>query len=201
MPKICTVPAMRWRTGLQLALLTASLLAAQGARGDENDTWALLKKPGHMVLLRHANSPESPPDAAPVDFKNCATQRNLDEAGRAQARRVGEAFRKHGIKSARLVSSQYCRAMETAKLTRLGPVQPLPALNQIYLADLSGMRETAEETRKFMKTIPAKQLTVLVSHVSNILSIAGVNLSSGEMAVVHIDAAGAIVLEGRIMVP
>jgi hypothetical protein len=52
-----------------------------------------------------------------------------------------------------------------------------------------------------MKTIPAKQLTVLVSHVSNIQSIAGVNLSSGEMAVVHLDAAGAVAVDGRIMVP
>jgi hypothetical protein len=42
---------------------------------------------------------------------------------------------------------------------------------------------------------------VLVSHVTNILAIAGVNLSSGEMAVVHIDAAGAIAVDGRIMIP
>jgi hypothetical protein len=63
------------------------------------------------------------------------------------------------------------------------------------------MRETAEKTRKFMKTIPANQLTVFVSHVGNIQSIAGVVLSSGEIAVVHIDAAGAVVVDGRIMVP
>ena len=63
------------------------------------------------------------------------------------------------------------------------------------------MRETAEKAAKFMMTIPAKQLTVLVSHVSNIQSIAGVNLSSGEMAIVHIDAAGAVAVDGRIMVP
>ena len=63
------------------------------------------------------------------------------------------------------------------------------------------MRETAAKTGQFMKTLPAKQLTMLVTHVSNIQSIAGVNLSSGEMAVVPIDAAGAVAVDGRILVP
>ena len=201
MPKICSVPAMRWRTGLQLALLAASLLAVQGARADENDMWALLKKPGHMALLRHSNAPETPIETDSTNLKNCAIQRNLDEAGRAQARRIGDEFRKHGITRVRFVSSQYCRALETAKLTKLGPVRELPALNLVFTSEFSAMRETAEKTRKFMKTIPPNQLTVFVSHVGNIQSIAHVVLSSGEIVVVHIDAAGAVVVDGRIMVP
>ena len=163
--------------------------------------WALLKQPGHFVLLRHSNAPGATPEPYGIDLKNCAIQRSLDDAGRAQARRIGDAFRKHGITRVRLVSSQFCRAREPAKLTKLGRVAELPTLNQVFLSDFSGMRETAEKTDKFMKTIPAKQLTVLVSHVSNIQSIAGVNLSSGEMAIVHIDAAGAVAVDGRIMVP
>jgi phosphohistidine phosphatase SixA len=194
-------PALRWRSALRLALLAAGLLAAQAARADDNDTWALLKKPGHIVLLRHGHSPESPPDADKLDLKNCATQRKLDDAGRAQAARVGDAFRKHGIKAARVFSSRYCRAMDTAKLTKLGAVQPLPALDQVYLADVGGMRETKEKTRDFMKKIPANQLTVLVSHVTNIFSITGVNLDSGEIAVVHMEPSGEVTVDGRIKVP
>jgi len=186
---------------VKLALLAIVLLAAQGARADDSAVWALLKKRGHIVLLRHSNAPGSIPEPYGIDLKNCAIQRSLDDAGRAQARRIGDAFRKHGITRVRLVSSQFCRALETARLTGLGPVAELPALNQVFLADLSGMRETAEKTAKFMKTIPAKQLTVLVSHVSNIQSIAGVNLSSGEMVIVHIDATGAVAVDDRIMVP
>ena len=101
----------------------------------------------------------------------------------------------------RLISSQFCSAPEAAKLTGLGPVVELPALNQVFLADVSGMRAAAEKTAKFIKTVPAKQLTMLVSHMTNIQAIAGVNLSSGEVAVSHIDAAGAVVVDGRIMVP
>ena len=180
------------------AALVAVLLASQSARANDDQTWALLKNPGHIVLMRHSYSPETPPDGD-VDFKDCSTQRNLDDAGRAQARRVGDAFRKYGIKTARLVASQYCRAMETAKLTGLGPVRELPTLNQAV--GISGMLETAEKNRQYMKTIPASELTVMVSHVTNILSIAGVSLSSGEMAIVHLDKSGAVVVDGRILIP
>jgi phosphohistidine phosphatase SixA len=186
---------------LPLMLLALIVLAAPAARADDNAMWALLKVPGHIVILRHSNAPGATPEPYGIDLKDCSIQRSLDDAGRAQARRIGDEFRKHGITKARLVSSQFCRALETAKLTGLGPVAELPALNQVFLPDLSGMRETAEKTVKFMKTIPAKQFTVLLSHVSNIQSIAGVNLSSGEMAVVHLDAAGAVAVDGRIMVP
>jgi len=179
-------------------VLTADL---RFANADDNDTWALLKKPGHMVLLRHANSPESPPDADKVDFKNCATQRRLDDAGRAQAKRVGDAFRKHGITSLRIYSSQYCRAMDTGRLIRLGPVKELPALNQVYLADLGGMKDAGEKGRAFMRTIPARQLTMLISHVTNIQAMAGVSLASGEFAVVHTDGSGSVTIDGRIKVP
>jgi phosphohistidine phosphatase SixA len=186
---------------LPLMLLALTLLATPAARADDNAMWALLKTPGHIVILRHSNAPGATPEPYGIDLKNCSIQRSLDDAGRAQARRIGDEFRKHGITKARLVSSQFCRALETAKLTGLGPVAELPALNQVFLTDLSGMHETAEKTVKFMKTIPAKQLTVLVSHVSNIQAIAGANLSSGEMVVVHLDATGAVAVDGRIVVP
>ena len=188
------------KSGL-LALLALALLQAQNAHADDKAMWALLKTPGHVVLLRHSNAPGATPEPYGIDLKNCAIERSLDDDRRAQGRRVGDAFRKHGITRVRLVSSQFCRALETARLTKLGPVAGLPALNQVFLADLRRMRETADKTAKYMKSIPAKQLTVLVSHVTNILAIAGVNLSSGEMAVVHIDAAGAVAVDGRIMIP
>jgi phosphohistidine phosphatase SixA len=186
---------------LPLALIALILLLVPAARADDTAVWALLKAPGHVVLLRHSNAPGATPEPYGINLKDCSIQRSLDDAGRAQARRIGDEFRKHGITRVRLVSSQFCRALETAKLTRLGPVAELPALNQVFLTDLSGMHETGEKTRNFMKTIPAKQLTMLVTHVSNIQSIAGANLSSGEMAVVHLDASGAVVVDGRIMVP
>jgi phosphohistidine phosphatase SixA len=184
---------------LAVALVLPSLGSASLAADDE--TWALLKKPGHVVLLRHSNAPGSVPESNDMDFKNCAIQRNLDADGRAQAGRIGDAFRQRGIKQVKLVSSIYCRALDTARLMRLGPVTSQPVLNQVFLADIPGMREAGTKGRALLKAIPGKQLTVLVSHVTNIQAIAGVQLDSGQMAVVHLDPAGEVVVDGKITVP
>jgi phosphohistidine phosphatase SixA len=184
-----------------MAAVWAALVASTTAGHAEDDFWALMKKPGHTVLLRHSNAPGSGPESNDMDMKNCAIQRNLDADGKAQAVRIGDAFRKHKISSVKLVSSEYCRAMETAKLMKLGPVTPMRDLNQVFLADLPAMKEAGVKGREYLKKIPAKQLTVLVTHVTNIQSIAGAKLESGEMAVVHLDPAGEVVVDGKIMVP
>jgi phosphohistidine phosphatase SixA len=188
------------RSVFLIVLLTACAAWASPAAAVD-DVWALLKKPGHIVLLRHSNAPGSVPESNDMNFKDCTIQRNLDQEGRAQAARIGNEFRKHKIGKVRLVSSQYCRALDTAKLMKLGPVASLPVLNQVFLANISEMREAGIKARAYMKKIPKTQLTVLVTHVTNIQSIAGVKLDSGEMAVVHLDPAGEVVVDGRIMVP
>jgi len=52
-----------------------------------------------------------------------------------------------------------------------------------------------------LKSIPRKQLTLLVSKVTNIQVIAGVMLSFGEMAVGHFDRSGHVAVDGRISAP
>jgi phosphohistidine phosphatase SixA len=184
-----------------LPALVLAVLLAPYAQASEDDVWALLKQPGHLVILRHSNAPGATPEPEGMDLKNCAIQRNLDDEGRTQARHIGDAFRSHGIAHIRLVSSQFCRALETARLTKLGAVAELSALNLVLLTDFSGLKATAEKSTAFMKSVPPKQLTVMVTHVGNALSISGANLSSGEMAVVHLDPSGKVVVDGRIMVP
>lgn len=166
-----------------------------------DDVWGLMKKPGAIVLLRHSNAPGSALESNDMNFKDCSIQRNLDDAGRSQAGRIGDAFRKNGIKNARLLSSQYCRAMETAKLMKLGTVTEQRILNQVFLANIFDMQEAGVKGRELMKTLPKNQLTVFISHVTNIQSMAGVQLDSGEFAVVHLDPAGQVVVGGRFKVP
>src|SRR5262245_5848192 len=184
---------------LAVALLTCPLFALPAFADDA--LWALLKKPGHVVLLRHSNAPGQVQESNDMNFKDCSIQRNLDDAGRAQAGRLGNEFRKRGLKQVRLLSSLYCRAMDTAKLMKLGPVTPQPALNQVFLADIPAMREAGVKGRELLKAMSKGKLTVLVSHVTNIQAIAGVQLDSGQMAVVHLDASGAVVVDGKITVP
>jgi len=187
------------RIALTAVLLACSFFPSLASADDA--LWALLKKPGHIALLRHSNAPGQVQESNDMDFKNCSIQRNLDDAGRAQAGRIGNEFRKRGFRQVRLLSSLYCRAMDTAKLTKLGPVKPQPVLNQVFLADIGGMREAGAKSRALLKTLSRGPLTMLVSHVTNIQAIAGVQLDSGQMAVVHLDAAGEVVVDGKITVP
>jgi len=187
------------RPATLIALASLALPIAR-ASADDEAAWALLKKPGHVALLRHAHAPETPP-YGDVKFNDCTTQRNLDDAGRAQARRVGAAFRKHGIASADIYSSRYCRARETGKLLGLGAVRDLPALDQVFAPNVSGLAASRANTQAFIKSKVPKRPTVLVSHVTNIQSIAGVSLDSGELAVVHMQPSGDLVVDGRIKVP
>jgi phosphohistidine phosphatase SixA len=193
-----------WALVVVACLSPSSNAQAQTAGAAANDVWGLLKKPGHVMLLRHSNAPGSVPESNDMDFKkfkNCSIQRNLDQEGRAQAARIGDEFRKHKISQVRLYSSQYCRALDTAKLMKLGPVSPLAILNQVTLLDIAGMKEAGIKGREFIKIIPAKQFTMLVSHVTNIQAMADVKLDSGEIAIVHVDPSGAIVVDGKITVP
>ena len=166
-----------------------------------DDVWALLKKPGHVVLLRHSNAPGSQTESDDMNFKDCSIQRNLDAAGKAQAARIGDAFRKRGIAKLQLIASQYCRAIETAKLTKLGPVSENPVLNLVYVADLVAKNAALKKSVELIRKIPPKQLTMLVTHVGNIQAIASTSLESGEMVVVHLDKSGAVVVDGKIIVP
>lgn len=111
--------------------LSAALLMILGCSTALADVLAELRQPGRVLLLRHANAPGfgDPPQFALGD---CASQRNLDAAGRAQARRLGERLRALGVSKARVYSSQWCRARETAELLGLGPVEPLPTLNSFF---------------------------------------------------------------------
>src|SRR5919197_1369137 len=89
------------------------LLSAPAARAES--VWDALRAQGSVVVLRHSYAPGSfdPPDAR---LEDCSTQRNLDESGRAQAARIGEAFRKNAIAVGKVLSSPRCRCLDTARL-------------------------------------------------------------------------------------
>jgi len=166
-----------------------------------DDVWALLRKPGHVVLLRHSNAPGSQTESNDMNFKDCSIQRNLDADGKAQAARIGDAFRKHGIAKLQLIASQYCRAIETAKLTRLGPVSESLVLNLVYIADLVDKSAASKKSVELIRKIPPNRLTMLVTHIGNIQAIAATSLEPGEMVVVHLDKSGAVVVDGKITLP
>ena len=112
------------------SVLAILLMVAPGLAGDDSsDAWAALAKGGHVALIRHGNAPPGYGGDPPgFRFDDCRTQRNLDDVGREQARALGEAFRKHGVRVDRIVSSPVCRCLETGQLMAVGAVETSWAL-------------------------------------------------------------------------
>src|SRR5215468_2097542 len=125
-------------TQLRIRYLFARLVCALGislsitpglTAGDSEEAWAALLKGGHVALIRHGNAPPGY-GGDPPGFKidDCKTQRNLDEQGREEARALGAAFHDRGVRVDRILSSPWCRCLETARLMAVGPVEESWAL-------------------------------------------------------------------------
>jgi len=75
-----------------------------------------LRKGGYILYFRHTATDFSKSDDAMTSYEDCASQRNLTDAGRAQARAIGETIRALAIPVGRVIASPYCRTLETGML-------------------------------------------------------------------------------------
>src|SRR5688572_17565050 len=104
-----------WRASAVCSVFLALLSLPSTALADEA-LWSLLKKGGQVVLMRHAVTTPGVGDPPGFRLDDCSTQRNLTDAGRQDARRVGAAFRARNIVVESVYSSPWCRCVETANL-------------------------------------------------------------------------------------
>lgn len=170
---------MGWGAGLFAILL----LSAGPASGDDA-VLARLQEPGTVLLLRHALAPGTG-DPPGFQLDDCSTQRNLSEAGREQARALGERLRTAGIREARVYSSRWCRCLETAELLALGPVQPEPALDSFFQRRAEGPDRTAA-ARERLRGLPPGPPVVMVTHQVNISALTGEFTPSGAGVIIRI---------------
>lgn len=142
------------------------------------DFWALLRDGGNVLLMRHAQT--VPGIGDPPNFKlgDCSTQRNLSEAGREQARRVGAAFQRENIAPDEVRSSAWCRCVETAELA-FGRHTVWSPINSFF--QQSGREPQTLEVLQALKTFKAPRNLVLVTHQVNISALTGSFVAMGEM--------------------
>ncbi|NJN46098.1 MAG: histidine phosphatase family protein [Candidatus Competibacteraceae bacterium] len=186
---------MHW---IRITSLLLSLIATVVAKAaDEADAlWDAVKNGGHIVLMRHALAPGTgDPDRFQLD--DCTTQRNLSAEGQQQARHTGQSFRDRGIEIGQVLSSQWCRCLETARLLDLGPVEPFPVLNSFFRQPGNGRQQTAE-LKRFVSAPFTGPSKVLVTHQVNITGLTGVFPQSGELIVLKADSEAGIKVLGRI---
>jgi hypothetical protein len=114
------------------AILLGLCTAADIASADEAEAaWTALRAGRHVALMRHTDAPGGVGDPPGFRLDDCATQRNLSAKGRADAARIGARLRSERIAVERIVSSPWCRCMDTATLLELGPVEADPTSGNV----------------------------------------------------------------------
>ena len=181
---------------MRVAAIVLGLLLLGGSPAAADDAlWALLKGGGHIVMFRHATAPGvyDPPG---MRLDDCATQRNLDDQGREEARRIGAAFRARAIRVDKVLSSRWCRCTETAQLAfgRFEIWEPISGARPG--SDLE--KERTAQVRRVVSTPLSGGNVVMVSHNFNIRALTGLSTLSGEMVVLTPKGNDTFTIAGRL---
>ena len=160
--------------------------------------WDAMRSPGSVVVLRHSYAPGGfdPPD---VRLDDCSTQRNLDEQGRAQAVRVGDAFKRNGIEVGKILSSPRCRCMDTARLA-FGRVEAWNVL-QGSLNDENLRTRLVTQIKDVIAAHRDGPPLVLVTHGSVVSELTGSNIRMGAFVVLRRGADGRHTVAGDLYIP
>ena len=171
----------------RIALLALTLAIALGvaapARGDEAAAWAALRAGGHVALMRHTDAPGGIGDPPGFKLEDCATQRNLSDQGRDEAAQIGTRLKAEGIAFERILSSPWCRCMDTARLLDMGPVEPARTFSNVVV-----LRDHTESLTKGARALIAgwrdAGTLLVVTHGANIRALTGISPATGEIVVV-----------------
>jgi len=133
-----------------------------------------LQNGGYVIYFRHTATDQSKPDSDRLDLKNCATQRNLSEKGREQARLIGKAFSALGIKVSSVLSSPFCRCIDTAKIA-FGKATVVQGLEFAMAKNEAETKKLGAVLRKYLAARPERGTnTVIVAHSANLKEAVGI---------------------------
>ena len=179
-----------------LASMAALLLPPAPASADAR--FARLSETGIVAIVRHAHAPGTG-DSESFTLDDCATQRNLDARGREQAREIGAAIRAAGAIVDRVLTSQWCRCRDTARLLDLGSVEELPVLNSFFRSPARSDQQTAD-LRQFLVGLRPGETVILVTHYVNIMALTGRGVASGEVLLLQVGRDGTISVIDEILI-
>ncbi len=155
----------------------------------DDSLWSKLQQTeerAYVILFRHAIAPGTG-DPSNFNLNDCSTQRNLSSEGKTQAVRMGLAFKRRQIPVKRILSSQWCRCLDTATLMDVGSVESFPLLNSFFNNTSRSEQQTSQLREFILQEIDRDGVIVMVSHQVNITAIANIFPKSGEGVVLSID--------------
>ena len=141
-----------------------------------------LEDGGKLIFIRHAYAPGNG-DPAGFNLNDCSTQRNLSEDGRKQAQHIGEFFTKNKIEIDKVLSSEWCRCKETAKIA-FKNYSTNSFLNSFYSSKFSKNKDKQVKAfNYYIKNLESKKNLIFVTHYVFISEVLNYGPSSGEIVV------------------
>ena len=168
-----------------ILFLLSSLVALNHAKSNEKVINSL-KEGGKIIFIRHAYAPGNG-DPKNFTLNDCNSQRNLDENGIKQSKKIGSFFRTNKIKLDIILSSEWCRCKDTAKYA-FNDYQTFNALNSFY--DKRFIKNKSEQIKNlkiYIKNWNSKKNLVLITHYVVIFEILNISSSSGEIIISNKD--------------
>ncbi len=163
-------------------LLFIGLLFQNNNAFSDDEIVKSLKEGKKLVFIRHAIAPGNG-DPNNFDIKDCSTQRNLDENGILQSKKIGLFFENNNIKIDKVLSSEWCRCKDTAKYA-FQNFKTFNALNSFYDERFAANEvKQIKDLRNYIKNWDSDKNLVLVTHFVVISSILNIGSSSGEIIV------------------
>ena len=141
-----------------------------------------LEDGGKLIFIRHAYAPGNG-DPAGFNLNDCSTQRNLSDEGRKQAQRIGEFFTKNKIEIDKVLSSEWCRCKETAKIA-FKNYSTNSFLNSFYSSKFSKNKDKQVKAfNYYVKNLESNKNLIFVTHYVFISEVLNYGPSSGEIVV------------------
>ncbi|MGX7873275.1 histidine phosphatase family protein [Mesorhizobium sp. ORM6] len=175
--------------------LALFMLVVPAAAHATDAGWALLRNGGHVVLLRHAMVTGTT-DPVNFDVDSCATQVNLSARGKQQASKIGALFAARAAPVERVLSSRYCRCLDTARIAFEADPELFAPLD-LLKGDGTQQATQIAAIMKEIRAYSGSDNLVMVTHLENIVALTGVSPREGEAVVVAPEGDGLKVL-GRV---
>jgi phosphohistidine phosphatase SixA len=179
-------------------------VASSQPAASQADAINALRQGGHVIVFRHGATYADQADTDPLNPKNVARQRQLNDDGRALAKSIGESMRKLRVPVAQVQTSMFQRAVDTGTLLSFGEAKSSTDISEggLVVSPNENNRRAAAFRKLVGEPPPAGSNTVIVSHKPNIMDAFGKDwfeVREGEASVFKPDGNGGHKLIVRIL--
>lgn len=132
-----------------------------------------LSRGGYVIYFRHLDTVHDQEDQQPVDLNDCQKQRNLSAEGIARGKVIAAAFRKLRIPVGEVISSPFCRTVDTAKLLAGKATVDLDLFFAMSLTNEGKEKKGAALRRLLARTAGEGKNTLVIGHTANLQEAVG----------------------------